>query len=47
MSELADDLDVSKATIGRRVMALKKAGKVTNERGEYQVVSPSHSPFLQ
>jgi biotin operon repressor len=47
MSELADDLDVSKATIGRRVLALRKAGKVVYEQGEYKVVPASRSPFLQ
>ena len=38
MSELADDLDVSKATIGRRVAALKESGRVVHQNGEYKVI---------
>jgi hypothetical protein len=47
MSELAEDLHASKTTIARRIAALKKAGKVTYEDGEYQVVPAFQSPFLQ
>jgi hypothetical protein len=47
MAELAEDLHASKTTIARRIAALKKAGKVTYEDGEYQVVPSFQSPFLQ
>lgn len=52
LQEIADDLDLSRATVGRRVAALKKSGAVTKAKNEWVVdmpqksVSRAQSPFL-